>query len=218
MDPRNSQLNKILFGRNRMPAPEHGESMLDALERRNREYDLAGLQRKQIANHPVLQHLGAANTPAANIAANVAISEESPVSKILDPLLGGNLPKATQKIHLGFSNPGVMGNFGRQAPITKEETEATMEALQNNMYKTSSLIRWYSKTVAEKKRVVDKLKGGLGDGKPDKAFRKKELEKGVSHETEHTGDRALAKEIAKDHLSERSNYYTALDKAKIGNY
>lgn len=216
MDIRNSQLSKILFGRNRMPAPEHGESMMDALERRNREYDLAGLQRKQLANHPVLQRFGVANTPAANIAANIATTEGNPISKILNPLLGGDLPKATKQIHLGFSNPGVMGNFGRLAPITKEETEATMGALQDNLYKTSSLIRWYAKTAAEKKKVVDKLRGGLGDDKPDSAFIKKELKKGVKHEIEHTGNSSIAKEIAKDHLSEKSDYYSALAKAKIG--
>jgi hypothetical protein len=199
-----------------MPAPEHGESMMDALERRNREYDLGVIQRKQMANHPVLQHFNIANTPAASIAANAASTEDSALSKILNPILGGDLPKATKQIHLGFSNPGVMSNFGRQAPISKEETEATMAALQNNLYKTSSLIRWYSKTAAEKKRVVDKLKGGLGDNKPDNAFVKKELDKGVSHESEHTKDKSLAREIAKDHLSERSDYYTALDQAKLG--
>ena len=216
MDIRNSQLSKILFGRNRMPAPEHGENMMDALERRNREYDLAGIQRKQLAKHPVLQHFGIANTPAANIAANMATTEGGTISKILNPLLGGDLPKATKQIHLGLSNPGVMGNFGRLAPISKEETDATMDALQNNLYKTSSLIRWYSKTAAEKKKVVDKLKGGLGDNKSDSEFIKKELLKGVRHETEHTGSKSIAKEIAKDHLAERDDYYSALDKAKIG--
>lgn len=216
MDIRNSQLSKILFGRNRMPAPEHGESMMDALERRNREYDLAGLQRKQLAKHPVLQHFGIADTPAANIAANMATTEGGTISKILSPLLGGDLPKATKQIHLGLSNPGVMGNFGRLAPISKEETDATMDALQNNLYKTSSLIRWYSKTAAEKKKVVDKLKGGLGDNKSDSEFIKKELLKGVKHETEHTGSKSIAKEIAKDHLAERDDYYSALDRAKIG--
>lgn len=216
MDIRNSQLSKVLFGRNRMPAPEYGENMLDALERRNREYDLAGLQRKQLAKHPVLQHFNIADTPAANVAANIATTEGNPISKVLSPLLGGDLPKATKKIHLGLSSPGVMGNFGRLSPITKEETEATMDALQNNLYKTSALIRWYSKTAAEKKKVVDKLKGGLGDNEPDSAFPKKELAKGVKHELEHTKDRTIAREIAKDHLAERDDYYSALDKAKIG--
>ena len=205
MDPRNSIASKVLFGRNRMPAPEHGESMMDALERRDREYDLAELQYKQLVKNPILQKV-----PGAAIAA------AAKPSGFIDAILGGNIPKATKKIHLGLSNPGVMSNFGRISPITKEETEATMDALQNNLYKTSSLIRWYSKTAAEKKKIVDKLKGGLGDNKPDSAFIKKELKKGVKHETEHTGSKSIAKEIAKDHLAERNDYYSALEKAKIG--
>lgn len=66
------------------------------------------------------------------------------------------------------------------------------------------------------KNSEEKLVGGLGDNKSDKAFNKKELAKGVSHEKEHTGDKELAKEIAKDHLSENEEYYTDLSKAKLG--
>jgi len=209
MDPRNSTASKILFGRNRMPARRNGESMLDALENRNREYDLAALQARQLAKNPVLQSIPA----AAPVVMAAQALEKSPT--VLDALLGGNIPKATKQIHMGFSNPGVMGNFGRLAPITKEETEATMDALQNNLYKSSALIKWYSKTASEKRRVVEKLKGGLGDNKPDSAFIKKELRKGVAHEQEHTKDKNLAREIAKDHLSEEKNYYSKLDKAKI---
>jgi hypothetical protein len=205
MDPRNSQVSKILFGRNRMPAPEHGESMMDALERRDREHDAQELQYKQLLKNPIIQKV-----PGAAIAASAK------PSGLLDAILGGNIPKATQKIHLGLGNPGVMSNFGRIAPITKEETEATMEALQNNMYKSSALARWYSKTASEKRKVVEKLKGGLGDNKPDSVFNKKELRKGVAHELEHTKDKGLAREIAKDHLSEQEYYYTKLNKAKIG--
>lgn len=66
------------------------------------------------------------------------------------------------------------------------------------------------------KNSEEKLIGGLSDNKPDKAFNKKELNKGIAHEKEHTGDKELAKEIAKDHLSENSKYYTELDKTKLG--
>jgi hypothetical protein len=37
----------------------------------------------------------------------------------------------------------------------------------------------------------------------------------VAHESEHTDNRSIAKEIAKDHLKERKDYYTRLAKAKI---
>jgi hypothetical protein len=58
--------------------------------------------------------------------------------------------------------------------------------------------------------------GGEGDNKPDSKYPKKELAKGLAHEQEHTKSKSIAKEIAKDHLEEDSNYYSTLDKYKIG--
>lgn len=58
----------------------------------------------------------------------------------------------------------------------------------------------------------EKLTKGLGDNKPDSDFNKEELEKGIKIEMEHTDDPKIAKEIAKDHLSEISDYYTRLIK------
>jgi hypothetical protein len=210
MDPRNSIASKLLFGKNRMPAPERGESMLSALEKRDRENELFELQQRQLAKDPILQKI-----PGSDKVISVARAAGKPTG-VLDALLGSNIPKAVKKIHLGLSNAGVMGNFGRISPITKEETEATMDALQNNMHKSSALARWYIKTASEKRRIVEKLKGGLGDNKPDRLFIKKELRKGIAHEREHTKDKGLAREIAKDHLSEEKHYYSKLDKVKIG--
>ena len=58
----------------------------------------------------------------------------------------------------------------------------------------------------------DKIKGGLADGKNDKDFDPKQIEKGIKVEMEHTDDKELAKEIAKDHLMENSKYYDHLEK------
>jgi hypothetical protein len=66
------------------------------------------------------------------------------------------------------------------------------------------------------KTSSEQLHGGEGDYAKDNEFPKKELAKGVSHESEHTDNRNIAKEIAKDHLKERKDYYTRLAKAKIG--
>jgi hypothetical protein len=60
------------------------------------------------------------------------------------------------------------------------------------------------------------LSGGKADQKSDSRYKKDELEKGVKHESEHTDNKAMAKEIAKDHLEENEDYYTELDKAKLG--
>lgn len=55
--------------------------------------------------------------------------------------------------------------------------------------------------------LQDQVPGGLGDNKPDLDFDPKQLEKGIEIEMEHTDNKDLAKEIAKDHLSEVGNYY-----------
>lgn len=51
------------------------------------------------------------------------------------------------------------------------------------------------------------MTGGKGDGKPDAAFNRKSLSKGVASELEHTSNPAVAKEIAKDHLTEDRSAY-----------
>jgi hypothetical protein len=65
------------------------------------------------------------------------------------------------------------------------------------------------------KESKEKLVGGKGDNKPDSKYNLDELRKGIAHETEHVRNRAIAKEISKDHLEENSRYYSALADAKI---
>ena len=58
----------------------------------------------------------------------------------------------------------------------------------------------------------EQLTGGDGDNKPDSDFNSQQLEIGIKHEMEHTKNRKIAKEIAKDHLSEDPNYYKKIKK------
>lgn len=58
----------------------------------------------------------------------------------------------------------------------------------------------------------NRIKGGLGDNVPYSKVNKTQLRMGVRVEMEHTKDSRLAKEIAKDHLTEYPNYYTELQK------
>lgn len=76
---------------------------------------------------------------------------------------------------------------------------------------SESLFTKLAKMVQEK----DILPGGKADQMKDKEFSKKELKKGTKHELEHVKNKTIAKEIAKDHLAERKDYYTALDKADL---
>ena len=56
------------------------------------------------------------------------------------------------------------------------------------------------------------LVGGVGDNKPDKYFNTTQLRKGMRVEMEHTRNPKIAKEIAKDHLTEHKRYYIELEK------
>lgn len=65
-------------------------------------------------------------------------------------------------------------------------------------------------------REREKLKGGAGDNRPDSAFDPKQLAIGIGDETgEHTPNKAIGKEIAKDHLTQDPDYYRKLKDAGI---
>jgi hypothetical protein len=53
-------------------------------------------------------------------------------------------------------------------------------------------------------------KQGKSQEESDSKFNPEQLRAGQNVEMEHTGDPVIAKEIAKDHLSEHENYYDAL--------
>lgn len=67
-----------------------------------------------------------------------------------------------------------------------------------------------------RKTAKEIIKGGKADNKPDSDYDKDQLRKGVKVESEHTNNKAMAKEIAKDHLEEFPHYYTALIKMEKG--
>jgi hypothetical protein len=56
----------------------------------------------------------------------------------------------------------------------------------------------------------DKIPGGLADKKKPSDFDSEKLKAGIKIEMEHTSDRAVAEEIAMDHLTEDSEYYKKL--------
>jgi len=62
-----------------------------------------------------------------------------------------------------------------------------------------------------KRMAFDKMPGGRADNKPDSDFNAEQLRIGTDHEMEHTKDRQIAKETAKDHLAEDEEYYIKLD-------
>ena len=62
----------------------------------------------------------------------------------------------------------------------------------------------------KEKTAEDLVAGGKADNKPDSSFPKDQIRKGMKVEREHTTNPQLAKEIAKDHLTENRKYYDHL--------
>lgn len=70
---------------------------------------------------------------------------------------------------------------------------------------------WYDPKLRSK-QAADQIPGGLADDNTDSDFSKKQISMGAKVEMEHTGDRAKAREISRDHLKEIPDYYTRLGK------
>jgi Protein of unknown function (DUF5661) len=68
----------------------------------------------------------------------------------------------------------------------------------------------FSHLRANHSKVAEVLSGGIGDNTPDSDFNPSSLSQGMGVEKEHTSSPAMAKEIAKDHLSEDPDYYKKL--------
>jgi 8-oxo-dGTP pyrophosphatase MutT (NUDIX family) len=68
----------------------------------------------------------------------------------------------------------------------------------------------YLQRKEREKKAAEVVSGGKADGMSDDRFSDKQLRMGVTIEKEHTTNPRLAKEIAKDHLTEDKNYYTHL--------
>jgi len=63
-----------------------------------------------------------------------------------------------------------------------------------------------------KRLCEDKIPGGLADTKKPSDFPSSVLARGVRVELEHTTSKAIATEIAMDHLMEDPEYYDKLEK------
>jgi hypothetical protein len=93
-------------------------------------------------------------------------------------------------------------------PLNKEPKEYPIDAAQSNYQDANN--EEERKKKLKKKEHKDKVHGGLADKDKPSDFNAKELEMGIKVEMEHTNDRAVAKEIAMDHLKEIPDYYTRL--------
>jgi len=62
------------------------------------------------------------------------------------------------------------------------------------------------------KKIIKITANVIKPKKPESSYDKKELQKGLKVEQEHTTTKKLQKNIAKNHLDEDKNYYKKLNK------
>jgi len=102
--------------------------------------------------------------------------------------------------------------FTTTYPVRAELWRRSMELWRNTEATRPYRERPDETVVQKSERIV----GGKGDNRPDSDFDAEQLAEGLKHEMEHTKDRAVAKEIAKDHLAESPKYYEGLEKMEEG--
>ena len=119
--------------------------------------------------------------------------------------------------------------LGKLAPVLQgspnmAQAESILKQLQQLEVQVRQLevIKGQAQGTAQPAQMSDDvLAGGVADEIPEKALNEKQLEMGEKVEMEHTNDKDLAREIAKDHLGEEllegkgkdeQEYYTKLKK------
>ena len=200
---------QTVFGKNAIPRPENGESMYDALQKQNRDIESRELSEQQFSNNPLFQRLGISDNPIVKFIGKATAFQKPQSSNVFD-VVGGNTGAAASSLHNNMQGANMMGNFGRLTGVTPGETKDAIEQAKKQFYKTTP-----SEADGNAKTSSEKVVGGKADNIPASAFPKKELRKGVKHEKEHTSSKSVATEIAKDHLAERNDYYSAMEKAKL---
>lgn len=119
--------------------------------------------------------------------------------------------KATADINVVDEAPEHHDQLVIKQPGTMDEWTETYPAGEEPWTDTTDTTRYkHPKHEGVAPHRADRLPGGLADDQPDDDFDAHQLELGTQVELEHTSDAALAREIARDHLSEDPQYYSML--------
>jgi hypothetical protein len=123
-----------------------------------------------------------------------------------------DIPLANIYAEFSKQSPQIIHDIVEKSITSPEEAQqaiyeimGTGTELEANLKKADQIPR--GNTLSDKE---EKLVGGLADNMPDEDFPKKQIDKGIKVEKEHTNDKEIAKEIAKDHLVETDKYYDYL--------
>jgi hypothetical protein len=193
-NPMINLMAQMMTGYNYMPERQNGQSMYEALLHRERSKQFMGLQRSAFANNPIFQNLGIEGSSTLGMLGGMMASPDSLTGRAMGTALGGNPMAASMQLYAGMAGANTMGAFGQTSAITMGETEATMQSLAENFYKTKKyegpggnreVLRkenqeFFEKQLARGKEGVDYLNqlGYQGmeldpEGKPTEATKKR---------------------------------------------
>lgn len=130
---------------------------------------------------------------------NIEAQSEVKTPQVGDILWWGNQNKYTHvAVYAGDHKVWQVPEWGA-APEKKNLADVVKEWDQPRKYLKGGIMK-----------KADLIPHGRADNQPDANFDSEELALGVKVEQEHTDNKDLAKEIAKDHLAEMPDYYTKL--------
>ena len=101
----------------------------------------------------------------------------------------------------------------RKAAVKRRSKRARANRVRKRSMKKRKYIHNVREANETTRKVISHLKKhGEAKNEPDDKYDPKELEMGIEVEYEHSPNKQVAKEIAKDHLEELPDYYTRLKK------
>ena len=107
-------------------------------------------------------------------------------------------------------------HYQRQQPTVQEKpiypVKTASDYAEPLQLRLSNFMFTEMSKLAFMKRAVETLAGGKADGVEDSKLPQGQLAMGQRVEQEHTNNSELAREIARDHVTEISDYYTRLKK------
>ncbi len=144
------------------------------------------------------------NTMHSDIASNLGLDDDAPDDEAakLQPQGDPKAKKQEQSAKQKIIETLLM--VKEHAPIIAQLKELNPKAFEAVKKVIDAMITMAQKDLA---KAEDKLPGGEADNLPKGDFDPEQLRVGTDHEMEHTQDRQIASEIARDHLIEDPNYY-----------
>lgn len=113
-------------------------------------------------------------------------------------------------LHVPLEDNVLLTHILKDKPMRRHTQRFWDSARRVGIEASEQYIKRKEQNKRREKTASDLVEGGKADNKPDSDFPQAQINKGKKIEREHTKNPGLAKEIAKDHLTEDKKYYDHL--------